>query len=169
MTSYHNLDPKSQYKCKGLADNEVYTYVPESLLALDIASYFDNLSQPLRNDNEILNHWFVSAWLAEKLIECDEIVCDDFHGKFVWSNTCGGALYEHPSIVAIATDSIEDYVESFEDEEEEEYVPIWDHEVEKREHELEVQKAKEESRARLEKEIEIINQRLENFEGEDDV
>ena len=164
---YNNLNNDAQARCKRLVDNEVHTYVPNSLIALDYESYFENLHQS-RYQEEILNHWFVSRWLGEKLIECQESICDDFHGLYVWGNTSGGALYTHPSIVAIATDSIEDYVEGIEeDEDEEDEDGVEYYEQEKRKHEFEVQKAKEESRARLEKEIEIINQRLENFERED--
>jgi len=112
---YHNLNSNDQARCKRIADNEIFCRAPESLIELDFEAFFDNLHQSRRNE-ETLNFWFVSSWFADKLIRCQETVCENFHGLYIWSNTSGGALYSHPALVAIATYSIEDYVERLEDE-----------------------------------------------------
>ncbi len=39
---------------------------------------------------EVFEHWAVSTWLAEKLIEQGERVDTDFGGLNVWARTCSG-------------------------------------------------------------------------------
>jgi hypothetical protein len=39
---------------------------------------------------EVYEHWSVSSWLAEKLIEQGEKVDTDFAGMNVWARTCTG-------------------------------------------------------------------------------
>lgn len=41
-------------------------------------------------DREVFEHWAVSSWLAEKLIEHGEKVDTDFAGLNVWARTCSG-------------------------------------------------------------------------------
>ena len=55
------------------------------------------------DDPEVLEHWIVSGWLAEKLIESDEIVDADFAGLSIWSRRTAGQPIECDDvIVAIA-------------------------------------------------------------------
>ncbi|MCW5710597.1 MULTISPECIES: hypothetical protein [Shinella] len=52
---------------------------------------------------EVMEHWIVSGWLAEKLIESDEIVDTDFAGLSVWGRrTAGQPIESDDVIVAIA-------------------------------------------------------------------
>ncbi|MCW5711586.1 hypothetical protein [Shinella sp.] len=53
-----------------------------------------------------LEHWIVSDWLAEKLIEKDEIVDVDFAGLAIWGrSSTGQAIEADDVIVAIAEET----------------------------------------------------------------
>jgi hypothetical protein len=41
-------------------------------------------------ENEVLEHWIVSDWLADKLEEKGETVVDDLYGLTVWGRTTSG-------------------------------------------------------------------------------
>ena len=41
-------------------------------------------------DREVFEHWAVTQWLADKLIEAGEKVDTDFGGLNVWARTCSG-------------------------------------------------------------------------------
>lgn len=51
----------------------------------------------------VLEHWIVTDWLAEKLIENDQIVDADFAGLAIWGcSSTGQAIEADDVIVAIA-------------------------------------------------------------------
>lgn len=41
-------------------------------------------------DREVFEHWAVTQWLADKLVEAGEKVDTDFGGLNVWARTCSG-------------------------------------------------------------------------------
>lgn len=57
---------------------------------------YDSLDELMEGENldpyerEVFEHWAVSQWLAEKLIEAGEKVDTDFAGLNVWARTCTG-------------------------------------------------------------------------------
>lgn len=54
-------------------------------------------------DREVLEHWIVSDWLADKLIEKGEKVDKEFQGMCVWARTTAGqAIYTDVVIQEIA-------------------------------------------------------------------
>jgi hypothetical protein len=58
-------------------------------------------------DREVYEHWSVSNWLAEKLIEKGEKVDTDFAGLNVWARTTTGQLIYADSVMeAIARDML---------------------------------------------------------------
>lgn len=57
--------------------------------------------QPL--ENEVFEHWAVSTWLAEKLIEQGERVDADFSGLNVWARTTTGQAISADSVIEAIT------------------------------------------------------------------
>ncbi len=58
-----------------------------------IDDYFDGDLDSYRS--EVFEHWIVSSWLAQKLIEHGETIVEDFYGiNFIWCRcTTGQAIY----------------------------------------------------------------------------
>jgi len=54
---------------------------------MNACSYLDLNDQV---DQEILEYWIVTEYLADKLIEQGEPVAKDIHGLTVWGRTCSG-------------------------------------------------------------------------------
>ena len=121
MKAYYNLTQDEQNRVKRLVDQEIYCraslrMIEENSDELAFSDFFENV----KRDEEILNFWFISSWLQDKLEECQEYVTDDFLDMCIWGNTSGGALYTHPAIVAICFDEINEYIERYEEDEEDE-------------------------------------------------
>jgi len=51
------------------------------------------------DDQGAQEHWIVSDWLAEKLIEKGEIIDTDFAGLAVWARTTTGQVIESDEII----------------------------------------------------------------------
>ena len=60
------------------------------------ACQFDNLD-PI--DRDVFEHWIVSDWLADKLIERGEKVDKDFAGLCVWARTTTGQMIAMDSVI----------------------------------------------------------------------
>lgn len=50
-------------------------------------------------DREVYEHWSVSTWFAEKLIEQGEKVDTDFAGMNVWARTCTGQAISSDGVI----------------------------------------------------------------------
>jgi hypothetical protein len=51
------------------------------------------------HEREVLEHWLVSNWLAEKLQANDEIVVDDLYGLTVWGRTTSGQAISMDGVI----------------------------------------------------------------------
>lgn len=49
--------------------------------------------------NEALEHWIVSDWLADRLAEHGEMVNKDFYGLPIWGRTCSGQAIKLDGII----------------------------------------------------------------------
>lgn len=48
---------------------------------------------------EALEHWIVSDWLADRLLEKGEMVDKDIYGVVVWGRTCSGQAISADSVI----------------------------------------------------------------------
>lgn len=78
-------------------DKEVYYCV--SILVSELVStgkYTEGLLDVCygENDKEALEHWLVSNWLADRLMDKGEMVVKDFYGLTIWGrSTSGQAIF----------------------------------------------------------------------------
>lgn len=52
------------------------------------------------DEYDILEHWIVTDWLAQKLAACGETVDEDFAGLAVWGRTTHGQAIAEDDVIA---------------------------------------------------------------------
>lgn len=85
----------------------------EAIEGKDLSSYSDCLEicnqlniDACEYQQEILEYWLVSDWLADKLIEHGEPVAKDIHGLTVWGRTCSGQAIYMDGVIARIYESL---------------------------------------------------------------
>jgi hypothetical protein len=71
-----------------LWDEDKEEYIDEDGDIFDMEEI--DLSELEQYAGEVYEHWLVSDWLADKLIEHNERVVKDFMGLTIWARTCTG-------------------------------------------------------------------------------
>jgi len=87
-----------------------YTHVQQNITRLlrNLNTDTDQWHELLYGDEErdVFEHWTVSEWLAEKLIEKGEFVGTDFYGLSVWGRTTTGQSVKMDGVIQEIADEL---------------------------------------------------------------